>query len=251
VKNLFNFLKKNDKKILIVSLQKSGTHLIQNIMKEAGYIGVGVGKDCSMNDFNKLKKNQYLWSHFPPSDQVQMELEQGKEPLHIIFNYRDPRDVLVSWFHWLHPSSSNNMHEHMAYMKKVYSHFSDDQLIDIFINNDKFRESEYNPIEAFRLARVLYFHPKVLNISFEDLIGENGGGSNDLQIKAIEKIFNYLNIPVSNIESISARAFNKNSATFRKGVIGDYKSILNSEKIKLFNDCHGDILKQYGYKKDD
>lgn len=60
------------------------------------------------------------------------------------------------------------MHFHEEYMRKVYRHFSDDELIDIFMRNDKYREVEYNPIEHFRLSRVLYFHPSVLNVRCED-----------------------------------------------------------------------------------
>lgn len=235
------------KKILIVSIQKSGTHLIQNVMKEVGFEGIGVGKNAKMTDFNGLKDNQFLWSHFVPSDEIQMALEKGDEPVYIIFNFRDPRDVLVSWFYWLHPNSDKNMHLHQDYMKKVYGYFTDDELINIFIRNDKFREVEYNPIEHFRLSRVLYFHPKVLNVRFEDIVGSNGGGSDDLQKKTIENIFNYLKIKNIDIDKIAKNSFDKTSKTFRKGKIGSYKKVLSPMQIKLFDELHGDIIKQYGY----
>lgn len=235
------------KKILIVSIQKSGTHLIQNVMKEAGFEGIGVGKNAKMTDFNGLKDNQFLWSHFVPSDEIQMALEKGNESVYIIFNFRDPRDVLVSWFYWLHPNSDKSMHLHQNYMKKVYSHFTDDELLYIFIRNDKFREVEYNPIEHFRLSRALYFHPKVLNVRFEDIVGSNGGGSDDLQKKTIENIFNYLKIKNIDLDEIAKNSFDKTSKTFRKGKIGSYKKVLSPMQIKLFDELHGDIIKQYGY----
>lgn len=238
------------KKILIVSIQKSGTHLIQNAMKEAGFEGIGVGKNAKTTDFNGLKDNQFLWSHFVPSDEIQMALEKGDESVYIIFNFRDPRDVLVSWFYWLHPNSNKSIHLHQNYMKKVYSHFTDDELLYIFMRNDKFREVEYNPIEHFRLSRVLYFHPKVLNVRFEDLVGSNGGGSDDLQKKTIENIFNYLKIKNIDVDKIAKNSFDKTSETFRKGKIGSYKELLSPMQIKLFNELHGDIIKQYGYELD-
>ena len=238
------------KKILIVSIQKSGTHLIQNVMKQADFESIGVGRNAKMTDFNGLKDNQYLWSHFAPSDEIQMALERGDESVYIIFNFRDPRDVLVSWFYWLHPNSDKSMHLHQNYMKKVYSHFNDDELLYIFIRNDKFREVEYNPIEYFRLSRVLYFHPKVLNVRFEDLVGSNGGGSDDLQKKTIENIFNYLKIKNIDVDKIAKNSFDKTSETFRKGKIGSYKELLSPMQIKLFNELHGDIIKQYGYALD-
>lgn len=248
LKKIFNT--QPSKKILIVSLQKSGTHLIQNVMKDAGFHGIGVGKDCRMSHFFGLKDNQYLWSHFAPSDEVQMALEEGSQSLYIIFNFRDPRDVLVSWFHWLHPKSDKSMHLHLDYMKKVYSHFTDDELINIFIRNDKFREAEYNPLEHFRLSRVLYFHPRVLNVRYEDLVGSGGGGTDEKQLQTIDNIFKYLEFNGIDLHQISKKVFDRNSATFRKGIIGEYKKTLSIEQIRLFNKLHGDIIRQYGYELD-
>lgn len=249
LKNIFRT--QPSKKILIVSLQKSGTHLIHNVMQEAGFQGVGVGKDCRLSHFSGLKDNQYLWSHFAPSDEVQMSLEEGGQSLYIIFNFRDPRDVLVSWFHWLHPKSGKSMHLHLDYMKKVYSHFTDDELINIFIRNDKFREVEYNPIEHFRLSRVLYFHPRVMKVRFEDLVGPKGGGTDEKQTNTTKDIFRYLEMDGIDSHQIARKIFSETSVTFRKGMIGEYKKVLSSEQIRLFNKLHGDVIRQYGYELDD
>lgn len=251
----FMFFKKifraqSSKKILIVSLQKSGTHLIKRIMDEAGFQGMGVGEGCKLSDFDGVKNKQYLWSHFTPSDEIQIVLEEDKEPLYIIFNYRDPRDVLASWFYWLHPKSKKSMHPHQDYMKKVYSNFTDDELIKIFIRNDKFRRVEYNPIEHFRLSRALYFHPGVLKVRFEDLVGSSGGGSDEQQLETVRGIFNYLEINNIDAIKIARNAFDNKSATFRKGRIGGYREILTNEQLRLFNELHGDILRQYGYAPD-
>lgn len=245
-----SFKKKHSKRALIVSLQKSGTHLINRVMEEAGFQGIGVGKDCKLSDLHKLKDMEYLWSHFTPSDEFQMALEEGNRSVGIIFNFRDPRDVLVSWFHWLHPDNEKVMHSHQSYMKKVYSHFTDDELIEILIKNDKFREVEYNPIEQFRWSRVLYFHPGVLNIRFEDLVGPSGGGSDEKQLETIKSIFEYLGVDGVDLQEISGKIFDEGSPTFRRGIIGSYKDSLSIEQLKLFHRLHGDVIKQYGYEFD-
>jgi hypothetical protein len=241
---------KNSKRILIVSLQKSGTHLINKVMEGANFWGRSVGKGCTMSDFRELKDNEYLWSHFAPSDELQMALEEGNRSVYIIFNFRDPRDVLVSWFHWMHPTNQNIMHSHQRYMQKVYSHFTDDELVDIFIKNDKFREVEYNPIEQFRWSRVLYFHPRVLKIRFEDLVGSRGGGSDEKQLETIKNIFGYLGVAGVNFQKITDNIFDEGSPTFRKGMIGGYKESLSKEQLKLFHKLHGDVIEQYGYELD-
>ena len=245
------FKRENSKKILLVSLQKSGTHLIHKVMEEAGFIGRGVGKGCTISDFRELKNNEYLWSHFAPSDEVQMALEEGNRSVYIVFNFRDPRDVLVSWFHWTHPNNQNIMHSHQRYMQKVYGHFTDDELVEIFIKNEKFREVEYNPIEHFRWSRILYFHPGVLNVRFEDLVGSKGGGSDDKQLETIKNIFEYLDVDGVDPQKITRNIFDEGSPTFRKGMIGGYKESLSKEQLKLFNQLHGDVIEQYGYELDE
>ena len=179
-----------------------------------------------------------------------MAIESGQVNIRIIFNYRDPRDVLVSWYHWLHPSNPKSMHLHMDYMKRVYSNFSSDELINIFIKIDKFRVNEYNPIEHFRLSRVLLFHPNVCKVRFEELIGPEGSGSADLRKQAIKRIFQYIGDYDTDIEYISSVAYDRNSRTFRKGQIGSHKDFLSQEQLSLFNRLHGDIIKQYGYDND-
>ncbi len=236
-----------EKRILLVSLQKCGTHLIKNVFSRVGLEGVGVER-ATPADFEKLHENQYLWSHFAPTDDVQMELEDENSDLRIVFNFRDPRDVLVSWFHWMHPKTPRVMHRHHAYMKKVYADFSDAELINIFIRNDKFRRDEYNPLEHFRLSRVLYFHPAVLNVRFEDLIGSDGGGSDERQRETVRRLLDYLGMP--DADGTTVDVFDRNSPTFRAGRIGGYKATLTAEQLRLVNELHGDVIRQYGYELD-
>jgi len=236
-----------DKKILLVSLQKSGTHLIKNVLAEAGFEAEEVGKNCSIENFKGLENNHYLVSHFTPSDDIQMALEEGLKDIHVIFNYRDPRDVLVSWFHWLHPNNKKTMHSHMRYMQKVYSHFSDAELMKIFITNEKFRKVEYNPIEAYRFARVLLYHPAVLKVRFEDLVGPKGGGNSDKQIKTIKSIYRYLSVNNIDPNAVANKIYSEDSVTFRMGKIEGYKNNMTKDQLNLFNQHHGDILHQYGY----
>ncbi len=239
-----------DKKIIIVSLQKSGTHLIKNIIEALGFETVWTPENCKVNDFKRLQENQVYISHFPPADNVQMALEGGQDNYHIVFCYRDPRDILVSWFYWMHPEKGGKMHLHQEYMRKVYKSFSEEEIIDFFIRNEKFRVNEYNPIEAFRHSRILLFHPGVLNVRFEHLIGANGGGDDEKQIETLKSIINYLGVTNIDVNQVVEKCFDRSSATFRKGQIGDYKNVLSEKQLKLFHELHKDILIQYDYPLD-
>ena len=260
IKNPFNLnlLKKklgaesilNDNKILIVSIQKCGTHLIQNVLSKIGFEGVGFGKNCELADLRKLRQSQYMWTHYPPADSVLSAIEGGDFSIRIILNYRDPRDAVVSWFYWLHPNNTKITHFCREYVKKTYTSFSDEQLLEMFIKNEKFRPCEYNVLEYFKLSRALLFHPQILKIRYEDLIGESGGGEKSLQEKSIQNLFEFIGLDTEcmDISKIAGSAFDKKSETFRKGVIGDFNSVFTKRTMDLFNENYADVLIQYGYE---
>lgn len=234
------------KKVLLVSIQKSGTHLVKKVLEYAGLKGK-YREIVGLKDFKGLKNNEFLWSHFCPSDDIQAALEKNDD-YKIIFNFRDPRDVIVSWFHWTHPNNQKTIHAHMDFMQQVYSNFTDEQLMDMFIRCDKLRPDEYNPLEYFRLCRVLLFHPSVCKVRFEELIGQRGGGNSKLQVQTIHKIYDYLNIEQVSSQECADKLFSKKSLTFRKGKINQFKKNLKRSELVLLQKLHGDILAQYGYE---
>ncbi|MBW1804587.1 MAG: hypothetical protein JRJ85_28145 [Deltaproteobacteria bacterium] len=76
--------------------------MIEKLFDVAGLVKIPYRQDpCALIDFKGLKSNNYIRSHYPPAVDVQMALEE-KKGVYIIFNFRDPRDALVSWFHWVH-----------------------------------------------------------------------------------------------------------------------------------------------------
>ena len=239
----------NPKRVLLVSLQKSGTHLIQNLFSRVGFQAHfnRNGGPIRLRDFSR-KKDTYISSHYAPMDDVQIELEKDPESMKIIFMFRDPRDVLVSWFHWVHPKNEKPQHGHMRYMQKVYKHFSDEEIIEMFIANDKLRQQEYNVIEHFYFSRILLFHPNVLKVRFEDLIGPRGGGDHQKQLESIKAFTQYLSIDQADIELIADSLFSEDSATFRRAKVGSYKTFLTPDQLTYFNKRHAKILSQYGYE---
>jgi hypothetical protein len=234
--------------ILVVSLQKCGTHLIQKVLSEAGLTGRGVGKDCHLRDFRGLTPHEYLWSHFPPSDEILAAFEEQRLPLRIVFNYRDPRDALVSWFYWVHPENTKVTHSVREYMKKAYQGFSNDELLRFFLRGDKFRECEYNLLEYFRWSRVLLFHPRVFKVRFEDLIGPRGGGDGEVQRRTIAELLDHIGCSQADVKRIVRRAFDETSETFRKALVGEHRRVLTKDQLEMYNALHGDLLRQYGYE---
>jgi len=91
-----------------------------------------------------------------------------------------------------------------------------------------------------------------LEIKFEDLLGEKGGGSLSIQKLTILNIANYLNITLNNqqLNYICENLWGI-SGTFRKGIIGDWKNYFTDDIKETFIKLGGaDILIAEGYEKD-
>ena len=120
----------SNKKILIVSLHKCGTHLIKNVLAQVGLKAQMVEPECSGEHFAALGPDEYLMSHYCP-DSVEVYGLIETQQIHAVLNYRDPRDALVSRFNWHHPDNNKVTNLPREFMKKVYGRCfeNDEQLL--------------------------------------------------------------------------------------------------------------------------
>jgi hypothetical protein len=89
-------------------------------------------------------------------------------------------------------------------------------------------------------------------VYFENLIGEQGGGSASMQRQEILKIADHVHVPLSEEDlcRITEHSFDRASATFRRGQIGDWRNHFSKEHIKLFKQVAGNLLVDLGYEQD-
>ena len=166
---------KSGKVIFVLSLHKSGTHLITNILKQFGLRRKSGGKNVSASAFNCLHADEYLQTHYNPSQEIFDLIELGK--IKTVFHYRDPRDVVVSKFNWQHPKNKKSTNVTREFLKKVHNRFKDDQeFLQFIIKGEQHIPHEINFVEQFKLSRGLLFHPNVFKTTFETLIGTKGEG---------------------------------------------------------------------------
>lgn len=239
------FKNRNCQKILLVSIQKSGTHLIFKLLSLFGYNGFGIGEYPRV-DFGRLNNKKFVWSHNPPPQFYYQQLEQEK--LKIIFNYRDPRDICVSLFNWYHHKNKKIDNLTQEFIKKVYSALSDEDKLNYIIKGERLTNADYPLWEVLNEARGLLLHPEVLKIRYEDLVGVEGGGNDAAQLAAIKSVADYLNIEYFDIKNVAKNLYDKESKTFYKGKINRYKKVFTDKQLSLFNIMHGDSLNIYGYK---
>jgi L-ornithine N5-monooxygenase len=163
----------------------------------------------------------------------------------IIFNYRDPRDVILSMVNFL---SGNT--------KRGYGHFSEFQVFNKILSSKPTLEEKltyaltdpsFPGYDAFAKTLWLLNHPNVCKVSFEELVGANGGGSMQAQQHAVARVLDFLGQDKP-AESVASQLFSQDAFSFFKGQIGAWHDVFTPEHQKLFNDRLGHMLSLYGYE---
>lgn len=170
--------------------------------------------------------------------------ETGKP--RIIFNYRDPRDVMLSLINFLCGntrqglSAFNNL---TSFSRILMSKPNLDERISYALTDESF------PCQAseFRRMQWLLHHPDVHKTRFEDLVGPDGGGSATRQARATAELMSFLGIRDQSREEIVKGLFNRDSFSFYKGQIGGWQEVFTAEHRRLAEEKFGDVLAQYGY----
>jgi hypothetical protein len=253
-----------------ITLPKSGTHLLAKALDELGlvrrlaadrnltenvtddkdaiWLGVGSPQKKSYSEvykcFAAVSSGEYAVAHLPHSEAA-VKLLSALDFYKIIL-IRDPRDVAVSLCHFaclpVHPLSE--------YYRSLPSQ---DARLRASIEGVGW---ENYPLLNMgeRLARILPWlrEPNCLVVRFEDLVGEQGGGSRARQQAALREISDFLNLQLSrqDIIAVASRVFDRSSATFRRGEIGEWKKYFKPEHVETFKKIAGEQLIQLGYERD-
>lgn len=263
-------------KLLVNSLPKSGTHLLVKLLESMGYqfsganlsstslygknewakyllrgvmpmqTGVDVGLEIAavarrswvINSFAKMEDKQFCGGHLPYSDCMSLLLLQaGIKPLHIL---RDPRDVLVSWAHYV---PKNNWHfGHLGLVglnleqrvkKILYGYQSGD-----------FGIESYSQI----LQRSMGWtrSQNVLVVRFEDLVGSRGGGDDCAQLNIVKQIATFAECEAE-VAELAVALFG-GTKVFRKGQIGSWREELSSGLADEINSVLEHEIVMMGYQ---
>jgi len=164
----------------------------------------------------------------------------------IIFNYRDPRDTILSLINFLCGqtrqglSAFNNL---PVFSSILSAKTSLEEKLTYALTDSSF------PCHADAFKRMLWLlhHPNVCKTSFEELVGPAGGGSAESQVRATAKLLDFLGIHDQSPDEIAARLFNRNSFSFHQGQVGTWRKVFTSEHCRLAEERLGEVLSLYGY----
>lgn len=264
-------------KLLINSLPKSGTNMVSKLanLMNLSYTNIGiasssvlgkysvlkslirgpffcpaiirVGVDTSAcvreswitQTFSKIKSGSYATGHTPYSDQLMNLLTDLR--IRVIQVVRDPRDVLVSWSHYV-----ASQPWHFAYAAYADRSFEDCCRFTLYGGRvGKIYIEGFTSI--LRAVEGWLLNPKVLVIHYENLVGESGGGSRKAQSDTIRQFAEFVGCKSVQIDTC-ADALYGGTPTFRKGKIGSWKSELGTELLDEIETVFSDYLIKFGYK---
>lgn len=214
-----------DRPIFLISVPKSGTHLLYRLAPALGFKPGIVCPDIPSPGFWYCV--EYSNSHTVPRDFFVDTVRRApfgnrahpfmRSPA--LFIFRHPLDVLIAEAAYCAAPANTPV-------AGWYAGLDLDQRIDRLLDDDRLigrfaeRMRAFSPWLAF---------PNVVPIPFEDLVGAAGGGDDDLQQALIWSIQLRLGVP-GVVETIAAHLFDRTSPTFREGQIGAHREKFVGER---------------------
>ena len=179
----------------------------------------------------------YLSGHVPWTEST-AELVRTVGLKHLLM-VRDPRDVLVSFVHFV------TRPQHV--LSRDFLSLSPEQQLTLAVEGGVGPRSR-KPIVGLRqaFASILAWRqePDVLLVRFETLIGERGAGSGAAQRGAVQEICQFVELSPeeSLIDQVCLRAFDTGAATFRRGKIGAWRDELSASQVTWCTERFAPIL---------
>jgi sulfotransferase 6B1 len=225
-------------RIFLNSLPKAGTHLLMSIFDSTPGVmnsrlhirnnSMGLDGSANSDGINKAKFRSHLeringgqvtTAHLPYSreaDQILCELDYRT-----VILVRNPKDLLVSRMHYI-----SSLKRHPLHTWLTTQFMTDTERLLALIRGggpDSKMPSYADTIAAFVGWKNAQ---NSLLIKFEDIIGEKGGGDNKVRAQSLQNIFVHIGIDGEQhaFHRLAQSADQSpRSATFRKGVINDWK----------------------------
>jgi sulfotransferase 6B1 len=268
---MLNCYAENHQPILILSIPKSGTHLLGRLVELlTGQTHKTPGHPSLTRPLiNKIMQlshaNQFSHQHIGYSNAKANTLRLRN--IFTLFIYRDPRDQIISWINhtWQQPNKGaiddaifdfDEMQSDACMVDLNKGHHANSPIIAARIMAIIDSRQEYifglKGIRGLYEAMMPWAHsPYVCAIRFEDLIGEPGGGSRERQIQTIQRVAQYLGIDISleECEEVSNKIFG-NTATFREGRIGSWRNFFSPEHKMFFKQHTDNLVVDLGYEAD-
>jgi hypothetical protein len=168
----------------------------------------------------------------------------GQQGMRTVCILRDPRDVAVSQMHYIKQRRQHFAHEAFGALA------SDRERLLISIRGGELGGRELQSLDQ-RYRQFLGWEREggAVMVKFEDLVGVKGGGNEEAQHLAVERVAAYLGVPPqeATMRAVEDGLFGV-GRTFRKGQIGGWREEFEKEHERAVEEVAGPLLVELGYE---
>ncbi|MEM9273398.1 MAG: sulfotransferase domain-containing protein [Cyanobacteria bacterium P01_F01_bin.143] len=198
-----------------------------------------------------LPKSQYINGHIPYNPELNKVLSS------LNYNHvciiRDPRAVTVSRLKFiLNSDSAKDILPQGIPLKADLEPMSTKERLNFLLNGGYAEKSDltiYSFAQIYRSILAWGQDPNCLLVKFEDLIGEQGGGSKDKQAQTLRDLAAHLDIPWDEkISRQTKNVYDPKTRTFRVGNINSWKNALEPENLARLTEYCEPLCKEAGYE---
>lgn len=157
-----------------------------------------------------------------------------------LFIYRNPLDILVSEANYFHLPGNAPFGARLAglSLEQRLERLLDDPWL---LGTVRDRVGGFIPWLDF---------PNVIPLSFEELVGVEGGGTVDAQVALVWSLQLKLQVPGAT-RSIASNLYSRTARTFHQGRIGAFRQVMPTDLLGRFRELPQDFMKSFGYSVDD
>jgi len=227
--------------VYLITVPKSGTHMLFALLAAFNLAHGGEGREPLLAQHSYCisagNSHTQAWEFY----RLLRDRPQGgaDHPMFVtptLFLYRNPLDVLVSEaFYYQDPTKTS-----LAY---YFASLGMEERLLQLIGDDPLVRSIRRRMRAYLPWLRL---PNVIPLSFEELVGPQGGGSLEEQLKTIWSLQLKLHVPGSPAY-YAAALFRRDSETFRKGAIHSHLEHFTEPCRAAFGALNQDFMHELGY----
>ena len=219
----------------ILTLPKSGTYLLKKIFNDLLRTGIQVDHAHFVHGVSVMKE-KYVVSMRDPRDFFisfkNFKTFVARECLRKGVDW--PGMQPFNYIEYLRLSEEKKLLELLLHKNQVHGVNKCDTILNMFQSVSKALQD-----------------PLALAICFEDFVGENGGGNNELQKETIVEVLEWLGISVSQyrVQYALSHCWG-GSITFHKGVIGQWREEFKLIHVEALKKHWNQYLIDWGYETD-
>jgi len=232
-----------NRSLFLISIPKAGTHLLYELAKSFGYADGIIANSTAVRPGQwyciEYSNSHTSARHFFIDSVREHPFGNRAHPFMrspAIFIYRNPRDILVSEANYYHKDGNSPFAAYLARFspKERLLRLIDDPWL---LGNFRDRMAEFVPWLEL---------PNVIPVSFEELVGNSGGGDGEMQRRLIWSLQLKLQIP-GDPAVFAAQVFNRASPTFFAGKIGAWHESFSPDVEKCYSTLPQDFEAEFGY----